>query len=150
MITKGFINAECKPKKISLDHNAIYETYLNSWNYEYDSKNEDKELEELAPGKTVFLISRNQDSPNIFHGISDIINAISMIYLFNLDPKEIQVIFLESIEIPVTLENQQKDPDKPEDPFYYIYKNVISQGGEPIYIRNLKKNIKYLKLFMFL
>ena len=65
LITKGFINAECKPKKISLDHNAIYETYLNSWNYEYDSKNEEKELEELAPGKTVFLISRNQDSPNV-------------------------------------------------------------------------------------
>jgi hypothetical protein len=42
LITKGFINDECKPKKISLDHNAIYETYLNSWNYEYDSKNEDE------------------------------------------------------------------------------------------------------------
>jgi hypothetical protein len=123
---------------------------LNSWNYEYDSKNEQEKLEELAPGKTVFLISRNQDSPNLFHGNSEIINVLSMIYLFNLDPKEIQVIFLESIEIPVTLENQKKDPDKPEDPFYYIYKNVISQGGEPIYIRNLKKNIKYLKLFMFL
>jgi hypothetical protein len=68
-----------------------------------------------------------------------------MIYLFNLDPKEIQVIFLESIEIPVTLENQQKEPDKPEDPFYYIYKNVISQGGEPIYIRNLKKKYKISK-----
>ena len=112
MLSKGFFNAECKPKSISLNNNRIYETYLNSWNYEYDSKNEGEELEELAPGKMVFLI--------------------------------------ESIEIPVTLENQKKDPDKPEDPFYYIYKNVISQGGEPIYIRNLKKNIKYLKLFMFL
>ena len=68
-----------------------------------------------------------------------------MIYLFNLDPKEIQVIFLESIEIPVTLENQKKELDKPEDPFYYIYKNVISQGGEPIYIRKLKKRYKISK-----
>jgi hypothetical protein len=118
---------------------------LNSWNYEYDSKNEQEKLEELAPGKTVFLISRNQDSPNLFHGNSEIINVLSMIYLFNLDPKEIQVIFLESIEIPVTLENQQKEPDKPQDPFYYIYKNVISQGGEPIYIRNLKKKYKISK-----
>ena len=145
LLTKGFINAECKPKNIYLDNNQIYETYLNSWNYEYDSKNEQEKLEELAPGKTVFLISRNQDSPNLFHGNSEIINVLSMIYLFNLDPKEIQVIFLESIEIPVTLENQKKDPDKPEDPFYYIYKNVISQGGEPIYIRNLKKKYKISK-----
>ena len=45
----------------------------------------------------------------------------------------------------MTLENQQKDPDKPEDPFYYIYKNVISQGGEPIYIKNLKKKYKISK-----
>ena len=53
------------------------------------------------------------------------INALAVIYLFNLNPKDIQVIFLESIEIPVTLQNQTRDPDKPEDPFYYIYKNVI-------------------------
>ena len=45
----------------------------------------------------------------------------------------------------MTLENQQRDPDKPEDPFYYIYKNVISQGGEPIYIKNLKKKYKISK-----
>ena len=77
------------------------------------------------------------------------INALAIIYLFNLDPKDIQVVFLESIEIPVTLGNQTRDPDKPEDPFYYIYKNIISQGGEPLYIKNLKKNIKYLKLFIF-
>ena len=145
LLTKGFINAECKRKNIILNNNQIYGTYLNSWNYEYNSKNEKEELEELAPGKTVFLISRNQDSPNLFHGNSEIINVLSMIYLFNLDPKEIQVIFLESIEIPVTPENQKKDPDKPEDPFYYIYKNVISQGGEPIYIKNLKKKYKISK-----
>ena len=145
LLAKGFINAECNPKSISLNNGKIYDSYLNSWNYEYDSKNEEEELEELNPGKTVFFISRNQDSPNLFHGNSEIINAISMIYLFNLDPKDIQVIFLESIEIPVTLENQKKEPDKPEDPFYYIYKNVISQGGEPIYIRNLKKKYKISK-----
>jgi len=145
LLSKGFINAECNPKNILLDSNKIYQTYLNSWNYEYDSKKEKEKLEELAPGKTIFFISRNQDSPNLFHGFSEIINAISMIYLFNLDPKEIQVIFLESIEIPVTLENQKKEPDKPEDPFYYIYKNVISQGGEPIYIRKLKKRYKISK-----
>jgi len=30
LLTKGFINAECKPKNIYLDNNQIYETYLNS------------------------------------------------------------------------------------------------------------------------
>ena len=85
-----------------------------------------EELEELAPGKTIFFISRNQDSPNIFHGGSELINAISIMDLFDLNPENIQIIFLESI----TLNN---------DPFYDLYKNIISRGGEPIYIRNLKK-----------
>ena len=52
--------------------------------------------------------------------------------LFNLDPEEIQIIFLESIEIK-------------QDPFYDIYKNMISRGGEPIYIKNLKKKYKISK-----
>ena len=54
-----------------------------------------------------------------------------MMYLFNLKPEDIQVIFLESIEI-----------NRKNDPFYVIYKNIISRGGEPIHIKNLKK--KYL------
>ena len=58
LLSKGFINAECNPKNILLDSNKIYQTYLNSWNYEYDSKKEKEKLEELAPGKTVFFISR--------------------------------------------------------------------------------------------
>ena len=150
ILDKGFINAECKPNDISLNYNKIYETYFNSWNYEYNSKDEAEELEELAPGKIIFFISRNQDSPNLFHGHSEIVNVLAVIYLFDLDPKDIQVIFLESIEIPVTLDNKEskeRDPDKPEDPFYYIYKDVISQGGEPLYIKNLKKKYKISKAF---
>ena len=147
LLNKGFINAECNPKKIFLNYNKIYRAYFNSWNYEYNSNDEKEELEELAPGKIIFFMSRNQDSPNLFFGNSEIINALAIIYLFNLDLKDIQVIFLESIEIPVTLGNQTRDPDKPEDPFYYIYKNVLSQGGEPIYIKNLKKKYKISKAF---
>ena len=139
ILNKGFINAECKQKSLSLYYNQIYQTYFNSWNYEYNSKDETEELEELAPGKIIFFISRNQDSPNLFHGNSEVINALAVIYLFNLNPKDIQVIFLESIEIPVTLGNQTRDPDKLEDPFYYIYKNIISQGGEPLYKKFEKK-----------
>ena len=147
LLNKGFINAECNPKKIFLNYNKIYRAYFNSWNYEYNSNDEKEELEELAPGKIIFFMSRNQDSPNLFFGNSEIINALAIINLFNLDLKDIQVIFLESIEIPVTLGNQTRDPDKPEDPFYYIYKNVLSQGGEPIYIKNLKKKYKISKAF---
>ena len=49
-----------------------------------------------------------------------------MMYLFNLKPENIQVIFLDSMTIN-------------DDPFYDIYKNIISRGGKPIYIKNLKK-----------
>ena len=123
-LSKGFFNMKCtKPKNLEIINN-IYETYFDSWDYDYENKNET--IEELAPGKTVFFLSRNQDSPNLFHGNSEIINAISIMNLFHLEPENIQVVFLESLKIN-------------NDPFYDIYKNIISRGGEPIYIRNLKK-----------
>jgi hypothetical protein len=46
--------------------------------------------------------------------------------IFKLKPENIQVIFLESITIN-------------KDPFYEIYEKLISRGGKPIYINNLKK-----------
>ena len=134
-LSKGFFNMKCKnPKNLEIINN-IYETYFNSWDYDYTHKNET--IEELAPGKTVFFLSRNQDSPNLFHGNSEIINAISIMNLFHLNPENIQVVFLESLKIN-------------NDPFYDIYKNVISRGGKPIYIRNLKMGftcIFYSKFF---
>ena len=87
-------------------------------------------MEELAPGKIVFFFSRNQDSPNIFHGGSEFINALSLIYLLDIKPENIQVVFLESMEIR-------------NDPLHELYKNIISRGGTPIHIRTLKKNIEY-------
>ena len=53
-----------------------------------------------------------------------------MMYLLKLNPEDIQIVFLDSI----TINN---------DPFYELYKNLISRGGEPIYIKNLKKKISY-------
>ena len=50
-------------------------------------------------------------------------------YLMNLNPKDIQIVFLESILIM-------------DDPFYDLYKELIGRGGEPIHIKNLTK--KYL------
>ena len=123
ILSKGFFNMKCKNKNKIEGYSSLYDNYFNSWNYDYES---DEELEELAPGKTIFFLSRNQDSPNIFHGGSELMNAISMMHLFNLEPENIQIIFLESM----TINN---------DPFYDLYKNIVSRGGEPIYIKNLKK-----------
>ena len=124
-LSNGFFNMKCdNPNKLE-NVNKIYDTYFNSWNYDNKPKKGEK-IEELAPNKTILFLSRNQDSPNLFHGNSEIINVISMMYLFNLNPENIQVIFLESLTIK-------------DDPFYDIYKNVISRGGEPIYINDLKQ-----------
>ena len=124
ILLEGFFNMNCKDKK-DLYANTIYNTYFNSWNYHYKKKKGEK-IEELAPNKTILFLSRNQDSPNLFHGNSEIINVLSMMYLFNLNPENIQVIFLESMDLK-------------DDPLYVIYKNVISRGGKPIYIKDLKR-----------
>ena len=123
ILSKGFFNIKCKLQK-NFRGNQIYNNYFKSFNYEYESKNED--IKELSPGKTVLLISRNQDSPNIFHGLSEIINVLSIMYFFNLKPENIQVVFLESMRFR-------------NDPFYEIYENMISRGGKPIDIRNIKQ-----------
>ena len=122
ILDKGFFNMHCVNKKEFKGYNGIYNTYFNSWNYDYH--NEEKDILELSPGKTIFFLSRNQDSPNIYHGTCELINALSMMELLNLKPEDIQIIFLESMTIK-------------QDPFYDLYKNIISRGGEPIYIRDL-------------
>ena len=127
--SKGLFNMKCKFTNITEKFNENYNFYFDSWNYEY--QNEEEKLEELAPGKIIFFISRNQDSPNLFHGSSEVINSLCMMELFNLKPEDIQIVFLDSITLKYEL-----------DPFFDIYKNVISRGGEPLYIKNLKK--KYL------
>jgi hypothetical protein len=129
ILSEGFLNTKCNIKDDFKNYTEIYQTYFNSWNYKYNKK---EDLEELAPNKTILFISRNQDSPNLFHGNCEIINVISIMNLFNLSPENIQIIFLESIEIT-------------QDPFYDMYKNMISKGGEPIFIRNLKKKYKISK-----
>ena len=131
ILSKGFLNIKCKNKKDLKKYNSIYKSYFQSWNYDY---NNSEKLEELAKGKIIFFISRNQDSPNIFHGSSELINTISIMELFHLNPENIQIIFLESM----TFNN---------DPFYDLYKNIVSRGGEPIYIKNLKKKYHISKAF---
>ncbi len=123
ILSKGFFNMKCLINKYYRG-NKIYRNYFNSWNYDYKDKKED--IKELAPRKTILLLSRNQDSPNIFHGLSEIINVIGVMYFFHLKPENIQILFLESMKLK-------------NDPFYPIYENIISRGGKPIYIRNLDK-----------
>ena len=126
ILSKGFFNMKCNNNINEINnYDVIYNNYFNSWNYDYDV-NENKNEEELAPGKTIFFVSRNQDSPNLYHGGSEFVNVVSLVYLLKLNPENIQVVFLESIALN-------------DDPFYDLYKNLISRGGEPIYIRNLTK-----------
>ena len=77
----------------------MYDTYFNGWDYLDDNYTDNNTYEELAPGKTVFFLSRNQDSPNLYHGGSEFINALSLMYLFDLEPENIIIFFLESMTI---------------------------------------------------
>ena len=122
-LSHGFFNMKCKNQS-TIETNSKYEKYLNAWNYNYDY-NIDKE-EELAVGKTIFFLSRNSDSPNMFHGLSEVINVMAIMYLLNLTPEDIKIVLLESFKIE-------------KDIFYDIYKNIFSRGGEIVHIRNLKK-----------
>ena len=68
-----------------------------------------------------------------------------MLYLFNITPEDVQIVLLESIEIPYYDKENENNKDIPRDPFYNIYKNMISRVGESIYTRNLKKKYKISK-----
>ena len=125
---------KCTIRNNISNYNRIYNNYFKSWKYYKHNKeliNQHENLKkELSPGKTVFILSRNQDSPNLFHGGSEFISAFSLMNILNLKPENIQVLFLESMKFN-------------NDPFYELYKNIISRGGEPIHIRNLNKKIIY-------
>jgi len=124
ILSNGFFNMKCKDNKTMENYADQYKTYFNSWDYDYKDNMEGEE--ELAPGKIVFFMSRDQDSPNLFHGTSDLVNAVSIMNIFNINPEDIQIVFLESIIII-------------DDPLYDLYEKIISRGGKPIYIRNLRK-----------
>ena len=63
-----------------------------------------------------------------------------------MDLNDVQVVFLESIEIPYYTEKNSENRDLPRNPFYDVYKKMISRGGEPINIKNLKKKYKISKV----
>ena len=126
ILSKGFFNMRCKEPIELYNYNEIYNDYFGSWDYDYEYENKDKKIEELAPGKTIFFLGRNQDSPNLFHGNSELVNIISMMKIFNLKPEDIKIVSFESMEIR-------------DDPFRDLYINLVSRGGEPIHVSKLKK-----------
>ena len=134
LLSKGFFNMKCKKGKLTeySGYDFIYNNYFNGWDYDLDEgEYRNETIEELAKDKTVFFISRNQDSPNLYHGGSEFVNALAIMYLFELDPEDIQIVFLESIFILIN-----------DDPFYDLYKNLIGRAGEPINIRNMTKKYR--------
>ena len=124
LLSKGFYNTKCDNVHEINDYASCYKQYFNGWDYDYKEKMED--AEELAPGKTIFLLNRNSDDVNMYHGGCEIVNVVSLMNLLNLKPEDIKIIFLESF-------------DMKNDPFYDLYKNLISRGGEPVYARDLNK-----------
>ncbi len=124
ILSKGFLNMKCNTKHNYKKISKLYWSFFHSWNfYDYETR---EELEELAPGKTVFFINRNEDSPNLFHGISEIINTLSVMYLFDFKPENIQIVFLESIKFEI-------------EPLYDLYLNILMNGTKPLYLRDLNK-----------
>lgn len=122
ILEKGFFNMMCNNKSQINHFSSFYDFYFNSWNYDY----KESKKKELFHNKIIFFVSRNQDSPNLFWGGGGIMNALSIIYYFNLNPENIQVIFLESMK----MEN---------DPNYVFYEKIISRGNKPIHIRDIKE-----------
>ena len=131
LISNGFFNIKCETEKKISDYNKIYDYYFNAWNYtlvsNYNIINEEK-FTELAKEKIVFFISRNYDSQNVFYSFLGFLNVFSLMKTYILNPEDIRVVFLESIEID-------------NDPFYDFYKGLVSRGGEPVHISKL--NQKY-------
>ena len=127
ILSKGFFNMNCQNESLLENYDKMYNNYFEGWDYH---SNDNNTYEELAPGKTIFFLSRNQDSPNLYHGGSEFINALSLMYLLDLEPENIQIVFLESMVIN-------------DDPFYDLYSNLIGRGGKPIYPKNLDISKKY-------
>jgi len=126
LISNGFFKIYCNIKGNISNYYDMYNKYFDSWEYilNSQSKNEIYKVTELSPGKVLFIINRNQDSPNLLIGGAGFINAFSLMFLLRIKPENIQVLFLESIKIN-------------NDPYYHLFKNIISRGGKPLYARDL-------------
>ena len=133
--SKGLFSMKCEKQEKIENFNPKYGPYFNSWEYSKKSKDEQKKgevIEELAAGKSLLFINRNKDSTNLFFSALSIMNTLLIIEHFNLNLENIQVVFFESNKINI-------------DPLYDIYKNVISKGGDPIHVNQLKNKVYNIK-----
>ena len=123
ILSEGFYNAKCDNIGTIGEYGHRYKQYFNAWNYNY---NNNENLEELAPGKIIFFMSRNADSNNLFHGGSELMNVISLMKILKIEPEKVKIIFLEGFIMK-------------NDNFFDLYKNIVSRGGEPVHISTLTK-----------
>ena len=122
-----FFNMKCNVKGEQFSHHFEYDFYFNHWNYNYTKKNEI--IEEIGINKTVLIISAR--SSHLYHGFLEIMNAIAVMNVYNLEPEDVQILLIE------------KCP--PEfDVYYPFYSELISRGGDIIFFNELSKNKKYL------
>ena len=56
-------------------------------------------IEELSKGKIIFLLNRNTDSFNMFHGICEFMKAMTLMYILKLKPEDIKIIFWKIVKI---------------------------------------------------
>ena len=126
-ISDFFFNMNCKETNEKFLYHSDYYYYFKHWDYHYYSI--DDKIEEIGKNKTVLIISSRHF--NIYHGILGVMNALSTMYIYGLEPENVQILLME------------KCP--PEFDFYYpFYSELISRGGDIIFLNELDKNKKYL------
>ena len=129
LVSKGLFNMKCGIENPLNDVNNMYDFYFNAWNYTSNASiytRKEPKYKELAPEKWVFFVSRNNDTSNLFLAGTAFLNAYIIMKSFYINPEEIQIVFLESFNIT-------------DDPFYDLYKELISRGAPPIHISKLTK-----------
>ena len=126
-ISDSFFNMKCKEKGKQFSYHFEYDFYFKHWNYDYE-KNNDK-IEEIGKNKTVLIISSRIS--HLYHGFLEVMNAIAVMHVYELNPENVQILLIE------------KCPPR-FDMYYPFYTELISRGGEIIYMNKLDKSKKYL------
>ena len=118
---------DCKKKKKKFKHHPEYNYYFNHWNYSYKNENENENLTEIGKDKTILLISNRNN--HFYHSFIGIMNIISTMYIYNLEPEEIQLLFLNNCDL--------------ENDIYFSFFNKVISTNKAIYITNLENDKKY-------
>lgn len=125
LLFNDFYNLKCNNENRNIIYNDIYNFYFENFNY----NNEITYDEIIGKNKTIFLINRDQDSPNLYHGFLEFISAFTIMNILKINPENVQILFLESMNFP-------------KDIFYDFYAKLISRGGKPLFLKNLSETKK--------